>query len=281
MSDVTVGSGSSVSGSAGWGGTLREFVRYIPDGSSMPEEMWRHRHRNILLVVLAHVPFLLALGLYTGTEPVTGAVIPAVPTWMIAGPLAVIIVTAALASWSGFSRRTRTVIAAFCGLTASMALTKLSGGYIEAHFHFFVFMAVLALYEDWLPFAVGMGYVGVGHGLFSVIDASHVYNHPAAIENPVAWGGIHAVFVTALALALVVNWYSIEKSREAAERQLERVEAQRSEIRSAEEAQAEAEQRREEVERLNEHLVEKADGYSTTMGRAADGELTVRLDPEH
>ncbi|WP_459822330.1 methyl-accepting chemotaxis protein [Halorubrum luteum] len=280
MGDTTAEAGRNDTVSAGWGGTLREFIRYVPDGSSMPTEMWRTRHRNVLLVVLAHVPFLLALGLFEGTEPITGAVIPAVPTWMIAGPIAIIVVTAALASWSRFSRRTRTVVAAFCGLTASMALTKLSGGYIEAHFHFFVFMAVLALYEDWLPFAVGMGYVGIGHGLFSVIDASHVYNHPAAIENPVAWGGVHAVFITGLALALVVNWYSIEKSREAAKRQLERVEAQKSEITTAEKAQAEAERRREEVERLNDHLVEKADSYSRSMGRAADGDLTVRLESE-
>jgi methyl-accepting chemotaxis protein len=269
---------------AGLGETLREIVRYIPDGTSMPREMWRRRHRNILFLVVAQTPFLLGLGLYEGTESVlTGAAIPATPRWMLAGFLALILTTAALATRSWFP----TVIAAFSAMTVSMALVKLSGGYIEAHFHFFVFVAVLALYEDWLPFAVGMGYVAVGHGLFSLIDSSLVYNHPAAIANPIVWGGIHATFITGLALALTVNWYSIEKSREEVDRQLDRVSEQRAEREAVEEARAEleaekadVEARREEVERLNHHLEATAEAYRTQMRAAADGDLTVRLDAE-
>ncbi|OYR83231.1 methyl-accepting chemotaxis protein, partial [Halorubrum sp. E3] len=256
------------------------MLRYVPDGTSMPKEMWAGRHRNILLSILVQVPFLIALGLYSGTESITGAQIPATPTWMLGGFTAVIIGTAALANWSRFGRRTRTVLAAFSLMTVSMALVKLSGGYIEAHFSFFVFVAVLALYEDWLPFAVGVGYVAVGHGAFSLIDSSLVYNHSAAIENPVIWGGIHAFFVLGLVGALMINWYSIEKSREEAQRQLDLVAEQKSEIQDVEEAKAEVEQRRREVERLNQHLETKADDYSATMDIAADGDLTVRLDAE-
>ena len=261
-------------------GALRDVVRYVPDGTSMPKGMWRGRHRNILVLVVAQVPFLLAVGLYEGTESFTGAEIPAAPSWMLGGFLGGILATAALANWSVFGRRTRTVIAAFSAMTASMALVKLSGGYIEAHFHFFVFIAVLAVYEDWLPFAVGMGYVALGHGAFSLIDSSLVYNHPAAVANPIVWGGIHAMFITGLAAALMVNWYSIEKSREEARRQLELVAEQKAEIADVEAAKSEVERRREEVERLNRHLETKADDYRATMAEAADGDLTVRLDAE-
>jgi len=242
--------------------------------------MWRGRHRNILLAILVQVPLLLALGLYEGTESVTGAEIPATPTWMLGGMIGAVVGTVALANWPRLGRRTRTVLAAFSVMTVSMALVKFSGGYIEAHFHFFVFLAVLAVYEDWLPFAVGMGYVAVGHGTFSLIDSSLVYNHPAAIANPIVWGGIHAVFVTALAAALMVNWYSIEKSREEAQRQLDLVAAQKAEIQDVEAAKAEAEARSAEVERLNRRLETTADDYSATMDRAADGDLTVRLDAD-
>ena len=280
MSDSAVGAGTDAAQPSGPGNTIREILRYVPDGTSMPQEMWSGRHRNILLLVVAQVPLLFVLGLYEGTESFTGAQIPATPAWMLGGFLGLILATAALANWSVFDRRTRTVIAAFSAMTVSMALVKLSGGYIEAHFHFFVFVAVLAVYEDWLPFAVGMGYVAIGHGAFSLIDSSLVYNHPAAIANPIVWGGIHAVFITALALALMVNWYSIEKSREEAQRQLELVSEQKAEIQDVEEAKAEAEKRREEVERLNQHLETKADDYRATMGKAADGDLTVRLDAE-
>jgi len=112
-----------------------------------------------------------------------------------------------------------------------------------------------------------MGYVAVGHGTFSLIDSSLVYNHPAAIANPIVWGGIHAVFVTALAAALMVNWYSIEKSREEAQRQLDLVAAQKAEIQDVEAAKAEAEARSAEVERLNRRLETTADDYSATMDR--------------
>ncbi|MFW6317502.1 MAG: methyl-accepting chemotaxis protein [Halorubrum sp.] len=280
MSQPATGSMTDASGSSGAGDTLREVIRYVPDGTSMPEEMWRGRHRNVLIAIAVQVPLLIALGLYSGTDAVTGAEIPATPAWMLGGFSAIILGTAALAGWSGLGRRQRTVFAAFSAMTVSMALVKLSGGYIEAHFHFFVFVAVLALYEDWLPFAVGMAYVAVGHGAFSLINSSLVYNHPAAVANPIVWGGVHAAFITALALALTVNWYSIEKSREEAQRQLDLVAEQKAEIQDVEEAKAEVEQRREEVERLNRHLEAKADDYSATMGRAADGDLTVRLDAD-
>jgi len=246
----------------------------------MPAEMWAGRHRNILIAVAVQVPLLVGLGLYEGTESFTGAEIPATPAWMLGGMIAAVVGTAALASWPRLGRRPRTVLAAFSVMSVSMALVKFSGGYIEAHFHFFVFIAVLAVYEDWLPFAVGMAYVAVGHGAFSLIDSSLVYNHPAAIANPVVWGGVHAVFVTALAGALMVNWYSIEKSREEAQRQLDLVAEQKAEIQDVEAAKAEVEERREEVERLNDRLERTADDYSATMDRAADGDLTVRLDAD-
>ena len=265
--------GVSSGGSGGLAESVRDVIRYIPDGTSMPEEMWKPRHRNILIATVIQVPFLIAMGLYSGTESFTGAQIPATRPLMLGAFVTVILGTAALARWSRLGRRQRTVLTAFSLMSVSMAMVKLSGGYIEAHFSFFVFVGVLALYEDWLPFAVGVGYVAVGHGAFSLIDSSLVYNHTAAIENPVVWGGIHAFFVLGLVGALMVNWYSIEKSREAAREQLALAEEKQSEIQDVEAAKA-------EVERLNSHLETKADDYSAAMHRAANGDLTVRLDAE-
>ncbi|MFD1569414.1 methyl-accepting chemotaxis protein [Halorubrum laminariae] len=280
MTESGVASETTTGQPQGAGEKIRDIVRYIPDGSSMPGEMWRPRHRNILIAIAVQVPFLIALGLYSGTESITGAQIPATPGWMLGGFVAIILGTAALANVSRLGRRQRTVLTALSLMTVSMALVKLSGGYIEAHFSFFVFIAVLALYEDWVPFAVGVAYVAIGHGAFSLIDSSLVYNHTAAIENPIIWGGIHAFFVLGLVGALIANWYSIEKSREEAQRQLDLVAAQKAEIQDVEEAKAEVEKRREEVEWLNQHLETTADDYSAMMDRAAAGDLTVRLDAE-
>jgi methyl-accepting chemotaxis protein len=277
--------GSRVPGEAGGVDRLRrgveDFVAYTPDGTGISDEMWARRHRNILFALLAHVPLLLALGLYDGTETVvTGATIPATPTWLVLGELGIVVVIAALASFSRFQRRTRTILTSVGMMTTSTMLVQFSGGYIEAHFHFFVVMAVIAIYEDWVPFLVGLIYVAVGHGVFSMIDPSRVYNHAAAIQYPWTWAVIHALFILALIGALMTNWRSLERSREEAEERLQQVTDRDGRIERVEAAKAEADARRQEVEELNDHLEAKADAYSATMARAADGELTVRLDTD-
>jgi len=47
-------------------------------------------------------------------------------------------------------------------MSSSAILVHLSGGYIEFHFHFFVMLVFLALLQDWLPFLLAVGYVGMG-----------------------------------------------------------------------------------------------------------------------
>ncbi|WP_277540605.1 methyl-accepting chemotaxis protein [Haloarcula laminariae] len=288
-----VGIGIGDNDTTGPVGSVREFLRYIPSGDTIPESTWRNRHRRILLVLFAHIPFLLALGLYEGTEAVlTGATIPAVPLWRVALNLAVIGGLGALALWPRFSRRSRTALASLGTVVSSTSLVFFSGGFIEAHFHFFVALIILALYEDWLPFAVGFVGVGVSHVVFGVIDASRVYNHIAAMEHPMVWGAIHAAFVGAAAVGLMAQWYSTEKSRERVQEQLKEVEQKRNEIddleakkaeveaarAAAEEAEETAQQKQREVERLNEQLEQTASDYSDAMARAANGDLTVRLE---
>ena len=51
-------------------------------------------------------------------------------------------------------------------------------------------------------------------------------------------------------------------------------------IQAAEEARAEMEAEREEAQAFTEHLEQKATGYEAVMRECADGDLTVRMDPE-
>ncbi|MFC7019025.1 MULTISPECIES: methyl-accepting chemotaxis protein [Haloarcula] len=287
--------GTTRSGETGLEHSVREFLHYIPAGDTIPDETWRRRHRNIVAVVLAHVPVLLLLGLYEGTESlVTGATIPAIPLSTILLELAVVVAIAGLSVIPKLDRRVRTALASTSLLSCSVVLVHFSGGFIEAHFHFFVAMAVIAIYEDWVPFALGIGYVVLTHGVFGMINPERVYNHTAAINNPWVWGLIHGVFVLGLAAALMSHWYSTERSREEVQSRLAEVqdktaeiddlEARREEIEAekaeAERLKAEAEARQEEVEALVSHLEAKADAYSEGMSRAAEGDLTVRLDPD-
>ena len=98
----------------------------------------------------------------------------------------------AAAAWFAASERftmTQRVVAASFGLiTCSAILVHLWTGYIEAHFHFFVMVGVLTLYQAWVPFLVAIGYVVLHHGIVGVLAPASVYNHPGAIAQPVEVG---------------------------------------------------------------------------------------------
>ncbi|MEA5387573.1 hypothetical protein VB773_16760 [Haloarculaceae archaeon H-GB2-1] len=82
MAEGATRSGSSRFMGSRWERTVRKFIAYTPDGDSIPEETWNGRHRNILILLVAHVPFLFLLGISDGTESlITGATLPEFP-WL-------------------------------------------------------------------------------------------------------------------------------------------------------------------------------------------------------
>jgi methyl-accepting chemotaxis protein len=294
MEETQNGSRATLSPSAGWAGSVKTLLRYTPSGDTIPEESWRVRHRNILLLLAVHLPFLFLLGLYQGTDPLTGAKIPAFSLPAILFGVGLSGGFGLLSLVSRLGRRTRTALASFGLLTVSAVLVYFSGGYIEAHFHFFVIVAVVAVYEDWLPFVLGIVYVAVQHGYFGMTSPEFVYNHAAAINNPFAWAIIHATFVLGLAAALMAHWYSTMRSREQTQeklRQVKSLEEKKGEIErakaeaeqakaEAERAEAEAEEARERAEQRRADLEENIETMLKAMDRFAGGDLTVRLEAE-
>jgi len=118
----------------------------------------------------------------------------------------VVAVAAALGSSKRLPRQIRAG-AATLGLVASSALLiHLSGGLIEMHFHFFVVVGVISLYQDWKPFLLALGFVVLHHGILGVFDATAVFNHPAALRSPWKWAGIHGMFVLAESVVLLIAW---------------------------------------------------------------------------
>jgi len=293
MAQSTSDVGDTIGGNPSPSERLKNFVSYIPDGSTIPDKQWRNRHRSVVLVTLLHIPFLFGLGIYTGSTPIAEAQIPATALPRVLLLCGVVFALSAGSLIARFRRRIRTILSVTAVFVSSLALVQFSGGYIEAHFHFFVGMAIVAVYEDWVPFLWGLGYVVLTHGYFGTIDPSRVYNHTAAINNPWVWGLIHGGFVLMLCVALVNNWVSTERSREKSRARFEQAEQRASEIddlqakqeeierkrAEAKEAREKAEEKMQEVERQNTELQETASRFSEAMAAAADGDLTVRVDP--
>lgn len=183
-------------------GLLNRFQAVLPQGHPLPEPAWRARHRVMLVLLWLHVGGLVAFGLLMGEGLAHVA---------LEGAL---VATAALiAGNNAGGRRWRSAAASIGLITASAVLVHLSGGFVEMHFHFFVMVAVIALYQDWLPFGVALGYVIVHHGVLGVLDPTSVYNHPDALEHPWKWASIHGAFVLAASAAAVASWRLNEVAR--------------------------------------------------------------------
>ena len=166
----------------------------------LPAHIARRRHRAIAAVLWAHVPGLLLFGLLRGYPPGH--------TLLDVAP---VLGLAALASSTRLPPRWQMVAASLGLATCSAMLVHLWGGRIEAHFHFFVMIGLLTLYQDWLPFGLAIAYVVAHHGLLGALDAHSVYDHADAAEHPWRWALIHAAFVLAASVTHITSWRTNEQ----------------------------------------------------------------------
>ncbi len=128
----------------------------LPEGRPLPDRLGRCRHWGILILLGLHAFGIAGFGMLAGQ----GLVHSLAEAAIVAG-------IALVAAWNKLGRTFRTVLTS-CGLiTASAVLVHLSGGYIELHFHFFVMLIIIALYQEWLPFLLAIAYVAVSTGGFS------------------------------------------------------------------------------------------------------------------
>jgi diguanylate cyclase (GGDEF)-like protein/PAS domain S-box-containing protein len=186
------------------------LVAVLPRAGSLPEGEWRRRHGVIAALLWLHVPGIVAFGFLRGEG--SGHLLAEVT------PIAVM---AALASTTRVGRRVRVVMTSVGLISSSAVIVHFSGGVIEAHFHFFVVVALISVYYDWLPFLVAIAYTAVHHGLIGNLVPQAVYDHPSAIARPWLWAGIHAGFVLAASAATLLTWRMNEEDHRRAEEAIE------------------------------------------------------------
>jgi diguanylate cyclase (GGDEF)-like protein/PAS domain S-box-containing protein len=204
----------------------RRIAALLPEGRTLAPDVWQTRHRFILGLLWVHVPTVVAFGLYRG-HGLRHSLLEGTP----------VLFCALLAGRAGSSRTTRSAVAAVGLMVSSAVLVHLAGGVIEVHFHFFVMVGVISLYQDWRPFLLAIGFVAAHHGIIGTIRPHDVYDHPAAWNNPLTWAGIHAFFVLCASAVSVASWRIVEdghrKSRvalEASERRFRALIEQASDV---------------------------------------------------
>ena len=164
----------------------------LPSGRDLTAADFDWRHRVVCAVVAAHLPVLVLAGALGASGVLAGL--------LSAGAVAVLL---GVATASRLARRVRSAAAATALLTCSTGLVTLTAS-VEAHLHCFAAVALIALYQDWLGYAIAISYVAVMH----VVDP----------HGDPGFAVVHVGTLLAEAAVLVVFWHANEASRAEQER---------------------------------------------------------------
>ncbi|WP_433217677.1 methyl-accepting chemotaxis protein [Dactylosporangium sp. CS-047395] len=191
----------------------------------LSDAAFRSRHRALTVVLWLHAPLLIVLAIVDGHDVVgEHAHGEAWLVWcFIAG-----VVLCALAGGIARTRRGGSVAVSIGLLLGAMALVHAGNGLTDLHFHFFVVVGLVSLYQDWVPLFLGVLLVGVHHVAIGMTMPSMVYSTPQARAHPVWFSLLHVVFVVAMCATQLTYWRfsaaadaeaDIERERLAAENQ--------------------------------------------------------------
>ena len=186
-------------GSLAEGRLFRRLRLSIPQGRGLDEDMWRRRHRVVVWVLASHVVGLAVFAMSRGYDLQHSVL----ESSALAG-------FAVIAAQPRGGRRFRASVAATGLMFASALLVHIWDGVTEAHFHFFVMVALLSVYQDWVPFLIALGFVVLHHGAVGVLHPAAVYDHSDAVEHPWRWALIHGAFVLGAAAANTFGWLTSE-----------------------------------------------------------------------
>jgi signal transduction histidine kinase len=169
----------------------RPGATWLPRGRELATSDFAWRHRFVRAVLAAHVPVLVLVSVLQGDGLLHGLGEALLPALLLA-----------LAS-ARLPRRYQVTAVSAGLLSCSAVLVHLFEDAPEAHYHYFIAVAIIALYQDWAGYALAIGFVLVQHVAM------------AGLEWELAV--VHAGSVLALSAVLVVFWHAHEQARLAAE----------------------------------------------------------------
>jgi signal transduction histidine kinase len=198
----------------------------LPQGRSLPDDVWWGRHRAILVILWLHVPALTVLAVLLGVGPdaASGVVVVATSAALATAP------------WGG--RRWRSALATVGLLSASCVLAGMGEGVVELSFHFFVTIALVMVYQDGFPFLIAVGFVAVYAVVSAALESLGVWPTAVAWSNPWLRAAVGELLILATATASLANWRLNEDSRAEAERSFRQLyEGQRAVVRELQQSQ--------------------------------------------
>jgi methyl-accepting chemotaxis protein len=149
----------------------------------------KSRDRIFLVLLCAHAPLALALGLLVVHADLSHVALEAFAPALIA----------ALAYKASAGTRLFRLIGAALLMGYSGVLVHFAGGLIEVHFHVFVSMAFLILYYDWLPLVVATVVIAGHHLVLDELAPAAVFKDGESLVIV----ALHATFVVAMAVVCI------------------------------------------------------------------------------
>jgi hypothetical protein len=152
---------------------FHRFRSWLPEGRRLPDAIWQRRHQGIsrfaLLQAVGVGVFALLRG-YSLAATMMDVVIVGLPAAMGASTLV------------GCQVRTMSVTVSL--MFASAAVVEVAGGVTEAHFHFFVMLGVVSLYQDWSAFGLCIAIVVFHHAVIGCACAGSDLWHSGRVASP-------------------------------------------------------------------------------------------------
>ena len=199
------------------------LARYLPI-THLSDAAFTSRHRALTLILWLHLPLIVAVGVLGGHGGVhlgdhadmamSGHAEHPLLLWLLVAGAA----GAALsAGWAG-TRRGRAVTVSVGLLFAADALVHAGGGLTDLHFHFFLVLALISLYQDWVPFLLAIVLVAVHHLGMALLAPELVFSGSGARATPVPYVLLHAGYVLAVCAAQMAYWRFAATAQAEAER---------------------------------------------------------------
>jgi methyl-accepting chemotaxis protein len=224
------------------------LARLIPS-VRLSEAAFASRHRALRAILWLHIPLVAGLAVFGGHGSAAshhgGGMLGGGATFLW-GVIAATTVCAVV-SVTARGRRNRAVAVSVGLLLAAVALVHGGNGLTDLHFHFFVVLALISLYQDWVPFGIAVLLVAVHHLGMGLMAPTEVFSDPRAQANPLPWAVLHATFVLAMCAAQMAYWRFSAVAQEESDRIREQVSAETEGTLRAAAADAADAARREQV----------------------------------
>jgi Methyl-accepting chemotaxis protein (MCP) signalling domain len=186
------------------GRTLRDL---LPRGGQLAPDRFAARHRILSWILVGHVPALGIIALAGHHSHGNAAML-----------LGIVLLLAGVGAVAR-GRQVKASAVSLGLLSCSAILIHFTGGQTSMHFHFFVVLALVAFYQEWVPYLLAIAFTAVHHiGMSLLMDPAMVFSDPQPQRRPVVWALIHAGFVLAACAANVLFWKLAEEGEAAATR---------------------------------------------------------------